>query len=198
MLRVIFPPNEMKKKSLHQRLREPLQVKTIQLAGGREGNLQTVRYMKKEARKASKDIDLRMLAMEIVRRAGCPSHDEVCEAIAIGKWVQRNVRYVKDPNGVEWLMHPTTLLDQISAGRGQGDCDDMAFLTAALLLAIGHSPAFKMVRWTRKNGFFDHIYVVDRARAASGESVLVVIDAILKDRPIGTEVPSQSSETVWV
>lgn len=176
-------------KDLQRRLAKPFKVKTKPLSGGERGNLQTVRFMVSEVRKNSRHPYIRQKAIEIVANSGISSHDEVGEAQAIGSWVQKKVRYLKDPNGTEYLMHPLTLLDQISIGRGMGDCDDMSLLIATLLLAIGHDPVFRTVRYYRSDGPYDHIYVVDYVRDyRSKKRVRIPIDAIVKDQPIGHEI----------
>ena len=179
-------------KNLGRRLRNPLQVSSRTLSGGERGNIQTVRFMIREARKNSRNPFIRQKALNILANAGIPSHDDLSEALAIGAWVQRNVRYVKDPADVELLTNPLTLLDQISIGQGMGDCDDMSLLIATLLLSIGHNPYFRAVRYNRDKGYYDHIYVVDYLIDLSRIKRRIVLDAIFKDQPIGYETSHQS------
>ena len=139
---------------------------------------------------------IRALAHSIVNHIS--SHDFARESEAIGEYVRRNIRYVRDANGIEQLTDPITLIDQVQSGIAQGDCDDMALLVATLLLAIGHRPYFKVVRYKEKSGGFEHIYVVDYDRNGSQARQRVVLDAILKHKPIGYEVPHGSGKEIAV
>ena len=135
---------------------------------------------------------VRSKATSILNQYGIASHDYVGEAKAIGHYVQQNVRYVKDANGVEQLTDPLTMIDQMGQGISRGDCDDMALLIATLLLAIGHDPAFRCVRYDSFTGPFNHIYVVDYPVDQKLGKIRVVLDAIVKNQKIGFEVKHMS------
>lgn len=74
--------------------------------------------------------------------------------------MQTQIRYVMDPDGMEFL-HPADWVLMI----GAGDCDDKSILLAALLLSIGHTPRFKAIA----EGYaddgsgpaFSHVWVQD-------------------------------------
>lgn len=66
--------------------------------------------------------------------------DYASEAATIHAWVRDNVRYVRDPRGVESVTAPAQMLQIMS-----GDCDDKSVLCAALLEAIGHPTRFMAV-----------------------------------------------------
>lgn len=150
--------------------------------------------MKKVARLRSSDPLLRKLALNILQHYRVPSHNFVEEALAIGDYVKDKVRYVRDPEGVEYLTDPKDLIKQIQEGLAQGDCDDMALLTATLLLAVGHEPYFRAVRYQDSFGPYNHIYVVDYDRNYHSQEMRVVLDCILKDRPIGSEVEHMNGD----
>lgn len=140
---------------------------------------------------------IRQLAINILNYYGSDSHNFVDEAVAIGEYVQNNVRYVKDANGIEQLHDPLTLIEQIQRNVARADCDDMALLIATLLLSIGHTPCFRMVRYEQGKGPFQHIYVVDYAKNGRQPQKRIAIDAIMQDsiyQPIGYEVPHISGE----
>lgn len=152
--------------------------------------MQTVDVMRGVATSRSRSPLIRQVAIGILNYAGTASQDYYSEAMAIGNFVHQRIAYVKDPTDMELLVDPITLLEQADRGQARGDCDDMSLLTASLLLAIGHDPFFRCVRYN--GGSFDpfsHIYVVDRL--ADGD---LVIDAIVKNKPIGFEVPHDSQE----
>lgn len=132
---------------------------------------------------------VRQFAIGILNQFGTRSQDYYSEAVAIGRYVQKNVAYVKDPTQLELLVDPVTLLEQVSRKQARGDCDDMSLLIATLLLSIGHEPYFRCVRYEgRIAGAFSHIYVVDKFSDGS----YVSLDAIVKGEPIGFEVPHSS------
>ncbi len=49
-------------------------------------------------------------------------------------WLKDNIKYAKDKNGDTWSPAEETLR------RGKGDCEDFAFLNAAVLNACGYKP----------------------------------------------------------
>jgi hypothetical protein len=66
------------------------------------------------------------------------------------------------------------------------------------LLAIGHTPYYRMVRYDDVTGPYAHIYVVDYEANAGGPTQRIVLDCILKSQPIGTEVTQVSGDEVEV
>lgn len=155
--------------------------------------MQTLQVMRKIAKERAGHPLVRKLALNILNYYNIPSHNYAAEAKAIGTYVQQKVRYVKDPTGIEQLHDPVMLIDQIQRGIARGDCDDMALLTASLLLAIGHTPVFRCVRYNTKSGPYNHIYVVDYVKNKA-KKYRIVLDCIIKDKPIGFEVNHQSGQ----
>lgn len=161
---------------------------------GMAGNLFTVTKMKQMARSRMMELPIREFALSILRGAGITSHNYLEEARAIGAFVQNNVTYRKDPDGVEQLMDPLLMVQDIQSRRAAGDCDDMSLLIATLLLAIGGQPYFRTVRYKGNSGPFNHIYVVVYDGNYNGAKQRLVLDAIFKDQPIGFETPSASGQ----
>jgi hypothetical protein len=154
--------------------------------------------MKKLAHEAAGDPVIQKLARLIVLQANVPSHYYADEASAIGSYVKNKVRYSRDPEGYEQLQTPELLIRDIQNGTAQGDCDDMSLLSAALLLAIGHQPYFRMVRYDAPSGPYAHIYTVDYDTNPGQGMQRIVLDCILKTQPIGTEVDHVSGDEVEV
>lgn len=150
--------------------------------------------MKKVARIRAGDPLIRQLALNILQQYGVASHHFVDEALAIGDYVKNKVRYVRDPENIEYLTDPLKMVKMIQADRAQGDCDDMALLTATLLLAVGHQPFFRAVRYDQSLGNYNHIYTVVYDRNMRGPEQRVVLDCILKDQEIGSEVNHVNGE----
>lgn len=150
--------------------------------------------MKKVARVRSGHPLLRKLALNILQEYQVASHHFVDEALAIGDYVKNRVRYVRDPENIEYLTDPVDMVKNIQNGTAQGDCDDMALLAATLLLTVGHQPLFRAVRYEQPLGNYNHIYVVDYEKNPYGKKQRIVLDCILKDKPIGSEVGHQNGE----
>jgi hypothetical protein len=175
------------------------QVKNGKVGNGVQGNLDTVHIMREIARARSKHPLVRELALKILQFAQVPSQNYYDEAKAIGDYVRRKVRYVRDIQGVETLIDPITLIDQLRRGEAQGDCDDMSLLIASLLLSIGHSPYFRIVKYRNEARGFSHIYVVDYDRNHGEQRKRrISLDAIMKRQPIGYEVPHASGREIKV
>ena len=174
---------------------------TISKVGdGIKGNLDTVEVMKKMARDYSRHPLVKRLATNILHHQKIPSHHYLQEARAIGTFVQKHIRYVKDPVGTESLQAPDMMIRMMQdAGYAMGDCDDMSLLIASLLMSIGIRPKFRTVRYNSKSGPFNHIYVVVYENNIAdtmmpGQVQRLVLDAIIKDRPIGFEINHASGQ----
>jgi hypothetical protein len=175
------------------------QTENGRLSPGINGNLETLDFMKKMARERSRHPKIRQLALRIVSGAGVQSQNYYDEARAIGEYVQKKVRYVRDINGVETVHDPLTIIDQIVRKEAHGDCDDMSLLAATLLLSIGHQPFFKVVRYKGVMGPYNHIYVVTYEKNWGWKKPKrLVLDCILKRTPIGTEVKAVSGDEIKV
>lgn len=150
---------------------------------------QSVDIFRQVAHSRKKEALVRETALRILSEKKIPSQHYYSEAKAIGEWVQKNVRYVRDIKSVETLYDPLTLIDKVSRGEAQGDCDDMSVLIASLLLSIGHTPYYAIVKYA-KDAPFSHIYVVVYEKNwGMKHKKRLVIDAINKREKIGWEVP---------
>jgi hypothetical protein len=159
------------------------------LGNGIKGNYDTVKILIKVARERAAHPKIRELALRILEFYKVKSQDYINEALAIGLFVQKKLRYVRDIHGVETVHDPLMLIDQITRGEAQADCDDHALLIAALLLSIGHQPYFAIVKYQNPSAGFNHIYVVVYERNHNTRKKRIVLDGIVKRKPIGFEVP---------
>jgi transglutaminase-like putative cysteine protease len=103
------------------------------IAKGYPGTLRTVEHMKTLIRAGAKDFYVRQKAIDILLERNVKAKDYLGEIKALFEWVQKNVRYTKDPFRVEVLHSPRRMIELAA-----GDCDDMAILLGAMLRAIGH------------------------------------------------------------
>lgn len=121
-----------------------------------------LREIKRLIQKFTGDPQLRDLAVKITAgaspdpRTGLPdrrNYDHLAQAIYF--WMKRNIQYVRDPYGIEWLQSP-----DVTVKRGYGDCDDQAILGASLMSAIGIPTRLAVVKANPKHpDEFTHVYV---------------------------------------
>lgn len=164
------------------------QIASEEIPSNAAGNLRTVEMMRRVARERAGHPTVRSLALNILNQARIDSHQYIDEAKAIGAFVQSHVKYVRDAAGYEQLHDPLLMIEKIQLGEARGDCDDMALLIATLLLSVGHYPLFRIVKYRGILGPYNHIYVVDYERNGYGKRERIVLDAIIKDQPMGYEV----------
>lgn len=150
--------------------------------------------MRTLAHQGARSPKIRKLALNILNYYNTPSHHYADESLAIGTYVQEKVRYVQDAAGIEQVHDPLTMVDQIEHGIARADCDDMALLIATLLLTIGHRPKFRAVRYKNRFGAYSHIYVVDYVKNGANGPYRLVLDAIVKNQPMGFEVPHKNGK----
>lgn len=57
---------------------------------------------------------------------------------SVTNFMEDNVRYVRDPLGVEYVRSPVAMLDEYeNFGMANGDCDDQVLLSGSMLHSIG-------------------------------------------------------------
>ena len=92
--------------------------------------------MAEYARRSQHQHAVRSLAERIC--SGLQSKDYLSEILAVYYFVLAHTRYMNDPRQIELVRAPWRVVAEIEAGGIPSlDCDDMATLLAALLLAIG-------------------------------------------------------------
>jgi len=131
-----------------------MQIERYEIPPGVRGTLRTIEEMQRLVAEGKRDPDIIQTARIIVRHL--PNKDYYGEAEAIFKFVKDNIRYVRDPEGVELLAHPLQVLKE-----GQGDCDELATLFCALAAAIGMQTGFEAIRSERNYpDEFSHVYPI--------------------------------------
>lgn len=99
---------------------------------------------------------IRLTASQIVSGSG---RDGIVQAQEIRGWLDGNVDFLRDPDGVEMLHGPVWQVKQIlSQGRLQVDCDDVAMLSAALGKAVGLRARFVVVAFDNPNAPYRHVW----------------------------------------
>src|SRR5688500_10029527 len=100
---------------------------------GNRGTHTTVAKMRGLIREGARDFYVRQHAIDVLLANGVPAKDYEAEIRSLFEWVQRNVRYTRDPFGVE-LLHSARRMIELRAG----DCDDMSVVLGALVESVGH------------------------------------------------------------
>jgi hypothetical protein len=165
------------------------EIKKLQFPNGKRGNYETVSFIKKVAREYSGHPVIRKLAINILNSYNTDSHNHLDEAYAIGDFVKKNIKYVKDPHSIEYIQCPEMMVRHIEQGIARGDCDDMVTLAATLLLAIGIVPHLVICKYRDHFTSFQHIYLCVYENNYRGPRSRLVLDCIVKDQEIGYEVP---------
>jgi predicted transglutaminase-like cysteine proteinase len=124
-----------------------------------------VRWMRKFALKGSNDLSILQAVKTIC--AGVQPGDYASEILAIYYWVCANIRYMRDPFDTEMVSEP----DQILKVRS-GDCDDIATLLAAMLMAAGNRCSFRLAAFTSPPTP-SHVFVVVHTPAG-----VIVLDPV--------------------
>lgn len=106
--------------------------------------------------------------------------DKRSEAITCLQWVRQHIRFVRDPDGIEFVIGPLELVNLVAEhGKWSEDCDGQNALLYALLRAIGHSPRFAFVNFSGSDKI-DHVYIEDLIG-----NQYVTLDPILPDYQVG-------------
>lgn len=159
-----------------------------ELKKGASGNKETASIIRHMAYQRSRHPAIQKLARDIIHSYGVKSHNYLDECYVIGDFVKNNVRYQKDPKGIEQLTDPLRMVKEILEGRSMGDCDDMSLLICTLIRAAGHQPYIRIVKYKKYLGPYNHIYVVCYENNFGEKKKRLVLDAIVKNKPIGFEL----------
>lgn len=120
---------------------------------GDPGIEQTLQCMRLVAYDAAQDPRLRGLGIRIV--AAISPRNDLRRAGAILRWVQQNIRYVRDIYRCETIQWPQRTLIWKA-----GDCDDMSTLIVALLQALGFPQTGFVAQRRIKGGPYKHVFAV--------------------------------------
>lgn len=122
---------------------------------GYRGTMHTAEQVKRLIREGARDFYVRQRAIDILLARGVRPKNYLGEINALFQWVQRNIRYTRDPFRVEVLHSPRRMLELQA-----GDCDDMTILLGSMLESIGH-PVRLVITGPNplKPRLFSHIYL---------------------------------------
>ena len=145
-------------KGLQRYAPAPIDRARIDLYGipkGYLGTSQTLQHIQALIRQGAKDFFVRQKAIDILLQRAIRPKDYPGEIRALFEWVQKNVRYTRDPFRVE-VLHSARRMLELRAG----DCDDMTTLLAAMLESIGHPTRLVIIGPDPfQPRLFSHIYL---------------------------------------
>lgn len=148
------------------------------------GAPQTVGVLRSAALSSGENYDVRKLCEQVCARVD--SKDYTSEYLAIYYFVLQRTRYMRDPRTVELVRAPYVAVGEIlRGGRPSLDCDDLAALLCAMVLAVGGhcelvTVAFRdMFHYASGERQFSHVF----ARAQDPRSKQwVVLDPVAAER----------------
>lgn len=106
--------------------------------------------------------------------------DYLSEALAIRYWVLQHAPYFNDPQNVEWVRDPQTLIETIQQRRiVRCDCDENAALLAAMWLNAGRRVQLLTVGF-QMGGPETHVFV--RVEIPGGRDRWLVVDPVAGTR----------------
>ena len=129
------------------------QVRLQRIADGDAGTRETLKIMADFARAAVRNPAQTIRQRAISLFSGIPPRQFTSEIRALQAFVRDQIRYMRDPYGVELVQTPEKTLE-----LGVGDCDDKSTLLAALLMASGHPSQFVAIGFDA-GGPFSHVLV---------------------------------------
>lgn len=124
---------------------------TVTIPDGVAGTLATLKAMSRYIRSFKTNPEIRQFVMTVLR--GIPGKRWYAEIHRLFSWVQSNITYRMDVNGVETLHDPIAII-----GQEWGDCDDMCILLATMLESAGYSTRFIACGFNVPDEF-DHVFM---------------------------------------
>lgn len=159
------------------------------LLSGEAGTKQTIDLMRKLVDQAVGDQSFVRFAKEIVR--GVMPYNDIGEASAVYEWVKQNIRYTKDPVTKETLYPPADMLKIRS-----GDCDDIAMLMGAIMIALGYPARLTTISANASDpNEFSHVYL--EAEVPPGSGQWLPMDAARPGAQFGVEPPVYYRKRAW-
>jgi hypothetical protein len=111
----------------------------------------------------------------VPQREACEPRDARCELERIWDFVVLNVRYVYDPDGIDFFATARATLE-----AGGGDCDDMTILIGALGQLIGFKAVARVISTSHAPDDWSHIYPMLGLDTKESPSHWVPMDVTVK------------------
>jgi hypothetical protein len=114
----------------------------------------------------------------------CEPRDETCEMERIWEFAVLNVRYVYDPDEIDFF---ATAKETLLAGGG--DCDDLTILIASLAKAIGFKSAARVVSTSDAPEEWVHVYPLLGLNSKDSPKWWVPLDTTVTGSKPGWQYP---------
>lgn len=130
------------------------------LADGQVGTEQTIAAMAAIVHSTDYSRDVKQLAERI---SGMHPQNPIQQMREVFHWFKQNVKFRRDPKGVEILSHPDQILEELVKTatspdpRVEIDCKKASVLGASLLRQMKFRPLF-VVMGRRADGPYEHVY----------------------------------------
>jgi Transglutaminase-like superfamily len=159
------------------------------LLSGEAGTKQTIALMRRLIDDAVSNSRFVRFAKDLVRNV--LPYNDIGEAQAVYEFVRQSIRYTKDPVTKETLYPPMELL-KIRAG----DCDDIAMLMGAIMIALGYPARLVTISANASDpNEFSHVYLESEVPPGSGQ--WVAMDAARSGAQFGLEPPIYYRKRAW-
>lgn len=133
-----------------------------------------IRYVRKMINKWRGRPQLRHLAMQIIREAGCPQKNRLCQAYAIAQAVKDRIYYINE--------RPEIFQEPMNTWRWRyGDCDDFVSLEGSLLESVGIKVEVVGMKIDKK---WRHVFPIAIIPISGKKAIRLPLDATLS-QPLG-------------
>lgn len=123
-----------------------MRYRLAEIPGGLVGTEQTIKAITRLVEADLRRPELRLIASRVLQSAGVAHKDHRAEAEALYSWVKHEVRYQRDPIGIESVQSPL-----VTYRLRVGDCDDQVALLAGLAMAAGLPVRFRVLGYSEDN-----------------------------------------------
>lgn len=137
-------------------------IRKMFLGYGDDAIRRTLELMASIIKTSSVNYYVRRWAEKIIQ--GVPERDDIGRVQVLSNYIRGNSRYVRDPQGTEFIKTPLVSLQLFEVGEIPSlDCDDYSVLSLSLLKSIGFPVALRATSY-RSDGKFRHVYGLVRVK----------------------------------
>lgn len=156
------------------------------------------------------------VARQIKMASRCDDRDDICELKAVYDTVkngderipgmERGLRYISDPQTIDYFIRPKKMLSFCAEGACAEDCDSHAALVASILIAMGFRAGLRAYG-PKKTGAFSHVYAVAMLPKISVNDVsgvksktvdVIGMDTTVPSASVGWQPPPGRVMTAWI
>lgn len=164
------------------------------IPGGAAGTEATILRMQDLVTQGKRDFRIRKLAGQLIQGGvsgipKCPPKDYYCYAEAAHRFCRDKITYVFDPNGVELIESPWSIVES-----GIADCDSIVMLMSTLCETMGFPCRFVTIKAdTQRPDEFSHVFMEVKIPKRGW----VASDPTQPERPFGWSAPAKFPRKNW-